>query len=126
MSSRRVVITGIGCVTSLGLNASESWKNILASQSGIRNINQFDTSKLTCKIASFSEEFNAEDSIEPRDVIKMDRFIHLGIAAAKEAIEDSGWLPEDEESKNRTGVMVGSVIGGLSTIEETSLQYHEN
>lgn len=124
MSPRRVVITGIGMVTSLGLNVKDSWSGILSSKSGVKNIVEFDTSKLACKIASTLPDFNPENYIAPRDVRKMDRFIHLGIAAAIEAVEDSGWQPEDEHSRDRTGVMVGSGIGGLPAIEQTSIEFH--
>lgn len=124
MSKRRVVITGIGAVTPLGLNIKDSWSGILDSKSGIKNISRFDTELLQCKIAGEILGFNPEEHIEPRDVKKMDPFIHYGIAAATEAIEDSGWQPDDEHSKERTGVMLGSGIGGLGAIEYTSRDYH--
>ena len=111
MSSRRVVITGIGLINSLALNAKDSWSGILSGKSGVKNITAFDTSKIPCKIASTVPEFNPEDYIPARDVRKMDRFIQLGIAAAIEAVEDSGWKPEDDVDKERTGVMLGSGIG---------------
>lgn len=126
MSSRRVVITGIGMITSLGLSAKDTWQGILSGKSGVKNISEFDTSKLPCKIASAVTNFDPENYIPARDVHKMDRFIHLGIAAATEAIEDSGWLPEDEFSRDRTGVMLGSGIGGLGTIENTSVEFHQS
>ena len=126
MLPRRVVITGIGLITSLGLNAKDSWAGILSGKSGVKNITEFDTSKLPCKIASTVPDFNAENYIPPRDVRKMDRFIHFGIAAAIEAVEDSGWKPEDEPSRERTGVMLGSGIGGLGTIEDTSVEFHSS
>lgn len=126
MSPRRVVITGIGMMTSLGLGAKDSWSGILESRSGVRNIDEFDTSKLPCKIASTISSFDPEHYIAARDIRKMDRFIHLGIAAAIEAIEDSSWQPEDEYARDRTGVMVGSGIGGLGMIENTSVEFHES
>ena len=126
MSPRRVVITGIGMMTSLGLGAKDSWSGILESRSGVRNIDEFDTSKLPCKIASTIPSFDPEHYIAARDIRKMDRFIHLGIAAAIEAIEDSSWQPEHEYARDRTGVMVGSGIGGLGMIENTSVEFHES
>ena len=126
MSPRRVVITGIGMMTSLGLGAKESWYGILESKSGVKNIDEFDTSKLPCKIASTIPSFDPEHYIAARDIRKMDRFIHLGIAAAIEAIEDSSWEPQDEYARDRTGVMVSSGIGGLGMIENTSVEFHES
>lgn len=126
MSSRRVVITGVGLINSLGLNAKDSWSGILSSKSGVKNITHFDTSQYPCKIASIVSEFNPEDYISPRDIRKMDKFIHFGIAAATEAVEDSGWEPEGEIARERTGVMLGSGIGGLGTIEETSIELRQS
>ena len=82
MSKKRVVITGVGAVTPLGLNVKDSWSNILASKSGIDNITRFDTEHMLCKIAGELNGFDPENYIEPRDVKKMDPFIHYGIAAA--------------------------------------------
>ena len=124
MSARRVVITGVGLTTPLGLSVKESWDGILAGRSGVKKIDHFDTSKLPCKIAATISNFIPEDYMPARDVRKMDRFIHFGIAAAIEAVEDSGWKPEDETAKERTGVLVGSGIGGLGMIERTSLEFH--
>jgi len=126
MSSRRVVITGIGLINSLGLNAKDTWSGILSGKSGVKNITAFDASKMPCKIASTVPEFNPEDYIPARDIRKMDRFIQFGIAAATEAVEDSGWKPEDDIDKERTGVMLGSGIGGLGTIEETSIELRQS
>jgi 3-oxoacyl-[acyl-carrier-protein] synthase II len=126
MSTRRIVITGIGMITSLGLNASDSWAGILAGKSGVKKISSFNTEKMPCKIASEIPEFNAENYIDPRDVRKMDRFIHMGIAAAIEAVEDANLLPQNEEQKDRTGVMLGSGIGGLMMIEKTSIELYNS
>lgn len=123
ISKRRVVVTGVGLVTSLGLNTVNSWAGILTGKSGIKNIDYFDTSKLPCKIASTIPEFNPEDYVLARDIKKMDKFIHFGIAAAIEAIEDAKWEPEDEEGRDRTGVILGSGIGGLGTIEDTTIDF---
>lgn len=124
MSLRRVVITGVGAVTSLGKNVPDTWSGILSGKSGVKVITEFDTSKLPCKIASMVSDFEPEKLVPPRELRKMDRFIHFGLVAAIEAIVDSGWQPEDEISKERTGVMVGSGIGGLGMIEKTSLEFH--
>jgi 3-oxoacyl-[acyl-carrier-protein] synthase II len=126
MSSRRVVITGVGIINSLGLSVKDTWSNILSSKSGVKNITSFDTSNMPCQIASIVPEFNPENYIPARDIRKMDRFIQFGIAAAIEAVEDSGWKPEDELSRERTGVMLGSGIGGLGTIEETSIELRQS
>jgi 3-oxoacyl-[acyl-carrier-protein] synthase II len=126
MSTRRVVITGVGMITSLALNTADTWSKILAGKSGVKNISSFDTEKISCKIASEIPEFNAENYINPRDVRKMDRFIHLGIAAAIEAVEDSNILPQTDYEKDRTGVMLGSGIGGLGMIEKTSVELHNS
>lgn len=124
--AKRVVITGIGIVSPLGLSASDTWSAIIESKSGIRNITSFDTSKFPCKIGGTLQNFNPENYIEPRDVRKMDKFIHYGIAAAIEAVEDSGWKPQDEEGRDRTGVLLGSGIGGLGTIEDTSVELYNS
>lgn len=116
---KRVVVTGIGLVTPLGATTKQSWENIKAGKSGIKSIplELFDTSDLPTKIAGIVSDFNTDDYIPTREQRRMDRFIHLAIGAADQAIADANWKPEDEESKIRTGVMVGSGIGGLSTIE---------
>lgn len=129
MTTRRVVITGIGMISPLGLDVDSTWSNILACKSGIKKITHFDTSKMTAQIAGVIDRegpnaFVAENYIEPKDIKKMDLFIQYGYKAAIDAIEDSGWKPEDEESKMRTGIMMGSGIGGLSNIEQNSLVLH--
>ncbi len=121
-SKKRVVITGIGMVTSLALNVKDNWFSILSAKSGVSEISSFDTEKNSCKIASEIKNFKPEDYIDPRDVRKMDRFIQLGIAASVQAIEDSGILPQNDIQKDRTGVMLGSGIGGLTTIQTTSIE----
>lgn len=126
---RRVVVTGIGAVTPLGPTVRSTWQSLVASKSGIKAIplNLFDASDLATKIAGLvpqiSEEngFNPDEHIPPKDQKKMDKFIHFAIAAADEAIKDSGWTASSEESQYRTGVLVGSGIGGLGTIEENAL-----
>jgi len=126
MSLRRVVITGVGAVTSLGHNVPDTWSGILSGKSGVKVITEVDTSKLPCKIASMVSDFDPEKYVPARELRKMDRFIHFGLVAAIEAIADSGWQPKDELSKERTGVMIGSGIGGLGMIERTSLEFHNH
>ena len=126
MSTRRVVITGLGMLTPVGLDVATSWSNILNSRSGIKKIDAFDTTQMSCKIAgTISQDpetgFNPLKFIDPRDIKKMDLFIQYGYSAAVEAIEDSGWMPEDEESRKRTGVIFGSGIGGLRNIEQNAV-----
>ncbi len=125
VSTRRVVITGIGAVTPLGLNAKDSWEGIISNKSGIGHITRFDYKELPCHIAGETKGFDAEDYIPAKEIKKMDRFIHLGIAAAIEAVEDSDWKPDAQDDKDRTGVMLGSGIGGLGTIEYTSAEFHD-
>ncbi len=123
---RRVVVTGLGLVTPLANGVEHTWKKLLNGESGLGNITRFDASAIACTIAAevpYGEgegEFNPDAVISPKEQKKMDRFIHFGIAAAKEAIADAGWTPEDEESLKRTGVLIGSGIGGLPEIESTS------
>lgn len=128
---RRVVITGIGLVTPLADGVKPTWEKLIAGKSGIRKIDLFDTSDLNAKIAGLVRHgpaevpgvdlFNVDHYVAPRDQKKIDRFITYGIAAATQAVEDSGWKPQDEASQERTGVMIGSGIGGLPNIEETAL-----
>ncbi len=116
MNRRRVVVTGVGMITPLGLNAESSWHNLLSGKSGIRRITQFDPSSFPSQIAGEVEGFNPEDYIEPKEIKKMDRFIHFAIAATKMAIDDAE-LKINEKNAERVGVIVGSGIGGLHTIE---------
>ena len=124
---RRVVITGIGLVTPLGCGVKPTWDNILASRSGVGQITHFDVSDLPAKVAgevtrgTQPGQFNVDDWVPVKEQKKMDDFIHFAIAAAQQAVEDAGWTPEDEESRLRTGVMIGSGIGGLHVIEQNVL-----
>ena len=124
--SRGVVITGIGVVSPLANGAELTWKMLTAGQSGIRQITSFDVSDLPAKIAGTILEgdgpglFHADRYMSSKDQRKVDRFILYAVAAATQAVEDSGWVPEDEESRERTGVIIGSGIGGLPEIESTS------
>ncbi len=128
---RRVVVTGLGLLTPLGYGIDENWNRLLTSQSGIRKITAFPVDDLSCQISAqipdADEEggFDADAVVDTRDQRRMDPFIVLAIAASKQAVEDSGWLPEDEHSLNRTGVIIGSGIGGLKTIESASVLLHE-
>ncbi|HJS32481.1 MAG TPA: beta-ketoacyl-ACP synthase II [Alphaproteobacteria bacterium] len=129
---RRVVITGMGLVTPLACGVKPTWDRLLAGQSGIRGIQAFDVSDLPAKIAGMvprgetsSGSFNPDDWVPPKDQRKNDEFIIFAIAAAAQAVEDSGWKPEDEEGRERTGVMIGSGIGGLPVIYEASLTLKE-
>ncbi|KAJ6644893.1 3-oxoacyl-[acyl-carrier-protein] synthase 2 [Pseudolycoriella hygida] len=129
MTTRRVVITGVGLVTPLGNNARSSWDNLIKGRSGIKPITEFNVDNLACKIAgiidkSDNDGFNPEKYIAPRNLHKMDLFIQYGIAASTEAIEDSGLEVVDELSASRIGVILGSGIGGLKMIEETSVKFH--
>ncbi|MDP2700049.1 beta-ketoacyl-ACP synthase II [Thalassospira sp.] len=123
---RRVVVTGLGAVTPLASGAQATWKKLLASQSGIKNIDHFDVSDIPAKIAGMvpagtgEGQFNAEDYISIKDMKKMDDFIVYGVAAADQALADSGWKPESDEDQEATGVMIGSGIGGLPRISEAS------
>ena len=123
---RRVVITGMGMVTPLGNGVAHNWKSILDGKSGIGPIEGFDVSDISCRIAgqvpTGDEDgaLNMDDHIAPKDQRKLDKFIQFGLVAAQEAVEDSGWVTESDDEKERTGVMIGSGIGGLSTIVETS------
>jgi len=122
---RRVVVTGLGMVTPLGVGVDRNWSQILAGKSGISRITRFDVDDIACQIAGqvpgADEDggLNLDDFIDPREQRRQDRFIQLGVVAAQLAVEDSGWKPEDRESQNRTGVMIGSGIGGLETIVKT-------
>ena len=125
---RRVVVTGMGMVTPLGDGVDTNWRRLIAAESGIRSIQAFDTSDLATRIAGevplgdkANGHFNVDSYLAPKDQRKLDRFIVFGLAAAEQAVEDSGWKPQDDEGLTRTGVMIGSGIGGLQTIYETSL-----
>lgn len=129
---RRVVVTGMGIVGPLGLGVENVWSRLIAGESGIGRITQFDPSDLPAHVAGEVPEgptaegkLTLSEWISPKDQRKMDRFIHMGLVAATEAVEDSGWKPETEEDKCRTGVMIGSGIGGLQTIYDASITVHE-
>ncbi|MSP33592.1 MAG: beta-ketoacyl-[acyl-carrier-protein] synthase II [Rickettsiales bacterium] len=135
MTKRRIVITGIGAVTPLASTIEATWKKLINGQSGLGNITIFDPTESPCKIAGEvklviegqinPDLFNIDQYIEMKEQRKMDRFIHFAIAAAEQAIADSGYKPLDEEAQYRTGVMIGSGIGGLPMIEKTVLHMKE-
>lgn len=129
---RRVVVTGLGMVSPLACGVEESWRRLLAGESGAGPITRFDASHLAttyaCEIpmGDGSEgSFNPDDWMEPKERRKVDDFILYGMAAAQQAVEDAGWQPESEEERLRTGVMIGSGIGGLTSIAETAVLLKE-
>ena len=125
---RRVVVTGLGMLTPLGNGVDINWKRLISGSVGIRKILNFDVSDIPCKIAgqipNKDEDSEAgldiDQWIEPRDQKRIDRFIAYGIIAAIQAVEDSGWIPKSDNDKFRTGVILGSGIGGLETIAKTT------
>jgi len=128
MAMRRVVVTGMGIACPLGLGVERVWERLIDGQSGIHAIQSFDTTELTAKIAGqvplgtrAEGGLDISEWIPVKDQKKMDRFIHLAVVAAIEAVEDSGWVPDDEDARCATGVMIGSGIGGLGTIYEASV-----
>ena len=125
---RRVVVTGLGLVTSLGCGVEVNWENLLAGKSGIGAIQSFDINDLPAKIAgqvpvgeTAEGLFNADDWMTPKDQRRMDDFIVYGLTAAIQAVADSGWTAETEEDQVRTGVMIGSGIGGLNEIAKNAV-----
>jgi len=126
MTRRRVVVTGLGCISPVGNTVADAWSNLLAGQSGIGPITRFDASAMSCRIVGEVKNFDLESYISAKEARTMDRFIHYGIAAAAQAIQDAG-LPTGEalgeEQACRTGVVIGSGIGGLPLIEDTHIEY---
>ena len=120
MSRRRVVITGLGCVSPVGNTVQDAWDSLLAGRSGIGPITHFDASTFACQVAGEVKNFDIDAYINPKEARTMDRFIHLGIAAATQAVVDAG-LPQgdelDDELATRIGCVIGSGIGGLPLIE---------
>ncbi|HSH91765.1 MAG TPA: beta-ketoacyl-ACP synthase II [Ramlibacter sp.] len=122
MTRRRVVVTGLGCVSPVGNTVAESWANLLAGKSGIDNITLFDASAFACKFAGEVKGFNVADYMPDKEARHMDRFIHLGLAAAFQAVADSGLPTGDalgDELATRIGCNIGAGIGGLPMIEQT-------
>ena len=125
MSRRRVVVTGLGCISPVGNTVADAWANLLAGTSGIDRITKFDASNFSCQIAGEVKGFNVEDYMSAKDARSMDTFIHFGIAAAEQAIKDAG-LPTGEalsdDLSTRIGCVIGSGIGGLPLIENTQIE----
>ncbi|HEY2395568.1 MAG TPA: beta-ketoacyl-ACP synthase II [Rudaea sp.] len=124
MSKRRVVITGLGIVSPVGNDVATAWGNILAGKSGIGPVTHFDASTFPTRIAGEVRDFDPAKVVAPKDVKKMDPFIHYGIAASIDALADAGLHPHEHDAE-RIGVAVGAGIGGIHTIERTSIIYHE-
>ncbi len=122
MSKRRVVVTGLGLLTPVGNTVEESWKNIVAGKSGIAPITSFDASQFSTRISGSVKNFDATQYLSPKEMKKMDIFIHFGVAAGIQALEDAG-LEVTEENADRIGVAIGSGIGGLPTIEKNRDAY---
>jgi 3-oxoacyl-[acyl-carrier-protein] synthase II len=129
---RRVVVTGLGMVTPLACGVDETWRRLLAGQSAGAPITRFDTTGFAttyaCEVKrgdGTGGSFNADDWMEPKEQRKVDDFILYGVAAAEQAVRDSGWVPATEEERCRTGVLIGSGIGGLSSIADTSIVLKE-
>jgi 3-oxoacyl-[acyl-carrier-protein] synthase II len=129
---RRVVVTGMGLLSPFGVGVEHGWKNLLSGRSAARRITEFEVEDLPCKIAhiiprgdGIDNTFNPEAVLEPKELRKIGDFILYGIAAADEALADSGWKPETDEDRNATGVMIGSGIGGIEGIAENALILQE-
>ncbi len=129
---RRVVITGLGMVTPLACGVEATWARLVAGHSGAGPITRFDASQFAttyaCEVPrgdGADGTFNPDDWMEPKEARKVDEFILYGMAAADQAVRDSGWMPTDEEGRQRTGVMIGSGIGGLSAIASTAVLLKE-
>jgi 3-oxoacyl-[acyl-carrier-protein] synthase II len=135
MNMRRVVITGMGMVSPLGVGVDRNWSAITVGKSGIRKIDEWDASQMASQIAGVVPKttdenptdgaFNVDLFVEKKEQKKIDQFICFALAAAQEAIADASWKPESEEDQYRTGVMIGSGIGGLGTMYESSITLHE-
>ncbi|HBM11970.1 MAG TPA: beta-ketoacyl-ACP synthase, partial [Rhodospirillaceae bacterium] len=125
---KRVVVTGLGAVTPLGVGVQNVWDRLIEGKSGITPVSSFDVSDLPAKIAGMVPRgtkadgaFDPEEWVEKKELKKMDTFIAFALAAAAQAVDDSGWRPDAEEDLDRTGVMIGSGIGGLAGISEGSV-----
>lgn len=126
MTRRRVVVTGLGCVSPVGNTVEQSWSQLLAGQSGIAHITKFDASALNCRIAGEVKGLDLDAYISPKEARAMDAFIHYGIVAAAQAVADAGLATGDalsDEQACKIGVVIGSGIGGLPLIEATQIEY---
>jgi 3-oxoacyl-[acyl-carrier-protein] synthase II len=129
---RRVVITGMGMLTPLGCGAEHTWKRLLKGESGAKRIDTFDVSDISCQIAcsiprgdGSNGTYNADQWMEPKDQRKVDEFIIFGMCAARQALDDAAWKPQSYEDQTRTGVLIGSGIGGIERIADTSITLRE-
>ncbi len=132
---RRVVVTGMGMVSPLGVGVKRNWDSITAGKSGIRKIDEFDLTDMSSHVAGIVPKttdtepkdgaFNVDLFVPVKEQKKIDRFIEYAMAASQEAVEDSGWVPATEEDKCRTGVLIGSGIGGIGTMYETAITLKE-
>jgi 3-oxoacyl-[acyl-carrier-protein] synthase II len=129
---RRVVVTGMGMVTPLACGVEETWKRLLAGESGAKIIDRFEVSDITAKVActiprgdGSDGTFNPDQWMEPKEQRKVDDFIVYGMCAARQALDDAGWHPKSHEDQVATGVMIGSGIGGIEGIAETAIQLKE-
>ncbi|HAU28791.1 MAG TPA: beta-ketoacyl-[acyl-carrier-protein] synthase II [Rhodospirillaceae bacterium] len=129
---RRVVVTGMGVVSPLGVGVGRNWEGLMAGENAVGAITRFDASEIACRVAAevpygpLSEgKWTADEHVPSNEQRRMDTFIAYGIAAANEAVANSGWLPDTDEARERTGVIIGSGIGGLPSIYETSILLKE-
>ncbi len=125
MNKRRVVVTGLGVVSPVGIGVKTAWDNIVAGKSGITQITKFDASAFASTIAGEVKDFKVEEFLTAKDARRMDTFIQYGLAAGIEAVKDSG-IVVTEENAERIGVSIGSGIGGMQLIEDTDELYHES
>ena len=119
MGKRRVAVTGLGCVSPVGLDAQQTWEALVRGDSGISSISRFDASELPSRIAGEASGFDGSQRLSLKDLRKMDRFVQLGVVAGLESLEASG-LDIERMNPDRVGVLVGAGIGGLETIEATT------
>ena len=129
---RRVVVTGMGMLTPLGCGVETTWQRLLKGESGAKRIDRFDVSDIACQIAcsiprgdGSDGTFNPDQWMEPKEQRKVDEFIVYAMCAARQALDDAGWRPESYEEQTRTGVLIGSGIGGIEGIAATAIQLHE-
>ena len=129
---RRVVVTGMGMLTPLGCGVETTWQRLLKGESGVKKIESFDVSDISCKIAGVvprgdgsNGTFNPDHWMEPKEQRKVDDFIVFGMCAARQALDDAGWRPQSSEEQNSTGVLIGSGIGGVEGIAENAIILHE-
>jgi 3-oxoacyl-[acyl-carrier-protein] synthase II len=126
MSRRRVVVTGLGCISPVGNTVEQAWAQVLAGKSGIGLISKFDASAFSCRIAGEVRDLDLDQYLSPKDARAMDTFIHYGIAASVQAVQDAGLKTGDalgEEESTRIGCLIGSGIGGLPMIEHTNVEF---